>query len=230
MSSSSSVKKTIYLIRHAESEENRRLYALRDAAKDLFYSWRLPRYADVSAASELVNIAAQVDSPVSEFGRAQISFMSKVLLDKQKSAVLDRIEMVAHSPLQRAKDTCFGMLGCLAPETVNHSIQRVVELESLKEKTIPEWVNTSGFVQRLSELELWLSEQPESCIALVGHSQYFKKMLQMDYLIGNCDVIEVTFDPAASSCKWSAIQDVHLCRITKKQDTSESTEGQSGQA
>jgi broad specificity phosphatase PhoE len=240
-------KKTIFLIRHAESEENRRLHALRDAATDLFYYWKMPRSADVTAASELVNVGAQVDSSVSEFGQAQIRHMAQVLLQQQEppqheqppqqeqhppnspsgSSVLSRIQLVAHSPLQRAKDTCLGMLGCLAPSTLSHGIKRVEQVDLLKEKTPAEWViSRSSFHMRLVQLEDWLAQQPEDCIALVGHSQYFKKLLQIDYLIGNCDVVQVTFDPSTTnndsnnndnnnSSKWSELQNVHLCRLVK---------------
>jgi len=41
--------------------------------------------------------------------------------------------------------------------------------------------------------------QPEDVIAVVGHSQYFKSMLSLDYKFGNCDVWELQFEYSAST-------------------------------
>ena len=35
------------------------------------------------------------------------------------------------------------------------------------------------------------SPQPETAIAVVGHSQFFKAMLNLDFKFGNCDVWQV---------------------------------------
>jgi hypothetical protein len=39
-----------------------------------------------------------------------------------------------------------------------------------------------------------LQTQPEETVAVVGHSQYFKAMLGLDFKFGNCDVWQVQFD------------------------------------
>jgi hypothetical protein len=65
------VTKRVYLIRHAESEENRRLASLTKSIKGLG-SLKLPTKDDVMASMELLNVRAQLDSDVSEVGRKQV--------------------------------------------------------------------------------------------------------------------------------------------------------------
>uniref|UniRef100_A0A7S1ZJV2 Phosphoglycerate mutase n=1 Tax=Trieres chinensis TaxID=1514140 RepID=A0A7S1ZJV2_TRICV len=78
---------------------------------------------------------------------------------------------------------------------------RVVELPSLLEKKPEEWIpgNYEPFRRRIEEFERWLGEQPERTVAIVGHSQFFKAMLDLDYKFGNCEVWEMTFDAKAAA-------------------------------
>jgi hypothetical protein len=59
----STTMKTIYLIRHAESEENRRIGSLGKCFSDLG-RFRLPAVKDVTASMGLINLPAQLDSDV----------------------------------------------------------------------------------------------------------------------------------------------------------------------
>ena len=118
------------------------------------------------------------------------------------------MQLVAHSPLLRARQTSEGMLGCVtasspsssfdssSTDTLSPPVKRVEELTCLLEKTPSEWIpgNFGGFAKRMAEFENWVCEQPERSIAIVGHSQFFKAMLELDYKFGNCDVWEVTLD------------------------------------
>lgn len=72
ISSSNNKIKTVYLIRHAESEENRRLGSLKTAFLGLG-KFKLPAKKDVLASMELLNVSAQIDSDVSEIGQQQVS-------------------------------------------------------------------------------------------------------------------------------------------------------------
>lgn len=188
--------KTVYFIRHAESEENRRIAALSRVFRGLG-RLSLPSSADVVASTELMNVAAQVDSNVSDIGAKQISQMGEKLRDV-KFLVSTGIQLVAHSPLLRARETSEGMLGCIAPDTKVDPVNRVVELDLLAEKTPKEWAPGyfSAFKKRISSFEHWLAEQPETTVAIVGHSQYFKAMFGLDFKFGNCDVWQATFHPA----------------------------------
>ena len=204
--------KTIFLIRHAESEENRRLACLSRSMKGITLL-KLPSKSDMKASVQLLNISAQIDSEVSPVGQEQIHQAGEKI--KQDNFVEKMgIELVVHSPLLRARQTSEGMLNCVAPSygTINandsnhseqiskgsrhKSVSRVVELEILKEKTPLEWlpINKETFRKRIEEFEKWLAEQPENVIAVVGHSQYFKSMLGLPKKFKNCDVWSLQFD------------------------------------
>mmetsp|Transcript_13049 Transcript_13049/g.36734 ORF Transcript_13049/g.36734 Transcript_13049/m.36734 type:complete len:293 (-) Transcript_13049:486-1364(-) len=198
---SSPPKKTIFLVRHAESEENRRISALCRTFQSL-KKFSLPKTADVSTSTELLNVSAQVDSDVSEIGANQIAHMGEKLR-KEKFVESSGISLVVHSPLQRARQTSEGMLGCMTASSSDNSLKekradtvsRVTETELLLEKTPAEWTPMyhKTFLKRISDFERWLGEQPEETIALVGHSQFFKAMLGLDYKFGNCEVWKVDF-------------------------------------
>ena len=121
---------------------------------------------------------------------------------KRDDFILKRgIELVAHSPLKRAKQTSEGMLGCCVDKEdgikIAKGVKRVLEIPCLSERTPLEWLPNyhDAYIQRISTFEQWLSQQPEQVIAIVGHSQYFKTMLNMSFKFKNCDVWQITFDP-----------------------------------
>ncbi len=66
--------KTIYLIRHAESDENRRQECLKLSVKGLG-KLKLPKREDVLASMELMNVGAQINSCVSPKGQEQVSWL-----------------------------------------------------------------------------------------------------------------------------------------------------------
>jgi len=222
----SSQKKTIYLIRHAESLENSRMASFKNVAYSLT-RFCLPSSKDVSHAFPLWNMPAHVDSHVSDFGRQQIEHMAAVL-EQSDFVRHHKIQLVAHSPLLRARDTCEGMLKCLAPDMKTDLVEHVVELDLLKERTPLEWMpgNYGSLVKRLRALEDWIVAQPQTIIALVGHSQFFKALLELDYKFGNCDVMEVQFDGAAESQKkkWTDLKEIHLCRLESEEGGEAATE------
>lgn len=203
----SPVFKTVYLIRHAESDENRRLGSLGRILQGCTSLTR-PNKSDLVASIELLNVQAQIDSNVSEVGRRQINQLG-ARLEEENFVEGKGVQLVAHSPLKRARQTSEGMLRCVTsrPDVTTdedstaagakaNSVSRVVELEILKERTPIEWLPTNydAFTKRIASFEKWLGEQPEDVIAIVGHSQYFKSMLGLDYKFGNCDVWELKFD------------------------------------
>jgi len=179
---------------------------------------------DVATSMELLNVGGQIDSSVSKVGEKQIKQIGGTLRQDDFLNVKG-IELIAHSPLERVRQTSQGLLGCVAPRCNESNktipsppagVQRVVELDFLKERTPLEWlpVNHDAFTSRIAQFEQWLGEQPENIIAVVGHSQYFKSMLGLDYKFGNCDVWELKFDPLVQLSHESVKMDVSLAERT----------------
>lgn len=224
------VTKTIYLIRHAESEENRRLACLTRGCKGL-KKLQLPSKDDILGSLELLDVKAQIDSNVSDIGQNQISQLGE-RLSIADFAKEKHIQLVAHSPLKRARQTSLGMLGCVTATTEDSksnddfssegakapTVSRIVQLDILKERTPSEWLphNFDGFTQRIASLETWLGEQPEEVIAIVGHSQYFKSMLGLDFKFGNCDVWEVQLDMTKIEDHDGVKEDVGVSPVEEK--------------
>ena len=198
--------KTVYLIRHAESNENRRRNSLTRCFEQIS-TGEIPSSEDLNASFELLNVPAQLNSDVSEIGAQQIRHMGDRLQDYN---FLEKkgVQLVVHSPLIRARQTCEGLLGCVANksrENLPCCVKRVEELEFLIERQpqeIPQEVilkdvspTSSSFTKRIKDFEQWLVEQPEDTIAVVGHSLHFKSMLNLSFKFKNCEVWVAQFDP-----------------------------------
>jgi len=109
-SSASTAKKKVYLIRHAESLENQRIASMFSCFGDL-KRFSMPKKSEVGECFELLNISANADAPISPLGWQQCEAMKAILYDKDFLKA-QNIELVAHSPLFRAKETCQTLLGC----------------------------------------------------------------------------------------------------------------------
>jgi phosphohistidine phosphatase SixA len=141
---SSTLPKTVYLIRHAESEENRRVGSLKNMFRSVT-AFSLPSSKDVGASLELLHVTGQVDSAVSSIGVRQITSMA-AQLNAANFVETAGVTLVAHSPLERARQTSHGLLGCVENRDTTttsasklvackvDSVQRVHELDTLKEK------------------------------------------------------------------------------------------------
>ena len=202
-SSKSSVqkKKTLYLIRHAESEENRRLASLQTVVASLLQcTW--PSSTHVCAALELMNVCSQIDSPVSTVGKQQINTVRNQMSAKTTNLWLNEInaQAILHSPLQRAKDTCLGLFQ--QPDGSNNHHPIAVPIEEsmlLLEKTPTEWVFPKSFLERLQDFQEHVWNRPEERFVIVGHSQFFKALLKLNFKFDNCDVWKVELCGGSSS-------------------------------
>ena len=181
-------------------------------------SFGLPKTKDITMSLGLINIPKCVNSHVSQLGQQQIEHMAQIL-EQSDFVRANKIQLVAHSPLIRARETCRGLLQCMAPDLKPDHVERVLELDLLLEKTPAEWIpgNLGSLIKRLRAFEEWVAEQPETVIALVGHSQFFKALFELDYKFGNCDVMAVEFNANGGSSpgdrKWSDLKEFHLCGI-----------------
>ena len=196
--------KTVYLIRHAESDENRRRASLTKCFEQIT-TGAIPSTEDLNASFELLNVPAQVNSDVSNIGARQIQHMGD-LLRENKFLEENKVQLVVHSPLVRARQTCEGLLGCVAqPLRKPPCVARVEELDFLVERQpqeVPqEFIlkdvapTSSSFNRRILQFEQWLANQPEDIVAVVGHSLHFKTMLNVSFKFKNCEVWVCQFDP-----------------------------------
>jgi len=122
--------------------------------------------------------------------------------------------LLVHSPLVRAKQTAYGAL--LGPEHIDlqkidgeisgdgfvvKAGVRIQELASLKEvnpaeivaDTVSPWRKQKALDYRIQEFEDWIKSRPEDIIVVVGHSVYFKRMLNLPRAFDNCDVWEAKY-------------------------------------
>jgi broad specificity phosphatase PhoE len=196
--------KTVFLIRHAESDENRRRASLTKCFEQIT-TGAIPSTEDLEASFELLNVPAQLNSDVSNIGAQQIKHMGE-LLRESKFLEENKVQLVVHSPLLRARQTCEGLLGCVAsPLRKPSCVARVEELDFLVERQpqeVPqEFIlkdvapTSSSFNRRIMQFEQWLAKQPEEIITVVGHSLHFKTMLNVPFKFKNCEVWVCQFDP-----------------------------------
>lgn len=207
--------KIIYFIRHAESVENLKHQSLHRVMADLQRA-TIPNPEDVKRIVELLDIASHVDTPVSPTGKHQIKDVAMQL--RQANFVEDsRIALVVHSPLQRAQETAEGLLECRAKQCQAPTVQRVVQLDVLRERTPDEcwipWRKAEYNARRQAFLE-WLIAQPESVVAVVGHSEYFRSLLHLPFKFGHCDVWRAELRPHSRK-KWFGLERLYRSSLSR---------------
>ena len=88
--------------------------------KQLTNNYRLPLKSDIKASVEFLNIHAQIDSDVSPGGKTQITALG-LQISKDDFVSKMGIQLLAHSPLKRARQTSLGMLECVTPSIKEHA-------------------------------------------------------------------------------------------------------------
>ena len=205
--------KTVYLIRHAESLENvaykgaRRLQAA-------YTSRKLPQPYDVVDAFQLMFKMFRpsvTNAALSDFGRHQVEQLHGNLVRDKFWEPLRQDAVIVHSPLQRAKQTAYGALW--GPQHMDDAgppgNENVFELSSLKEVNPAEiiidaltpWARQKTVDYRIHDLEEWIQSRPEDTIVLVGHSVYFKRMLNLPKTFDNCDVWQAKYQTNGEASK-----------------------------
>lgn len=211
-------KKTIYLIRHAESEENVKMHGLQEVGTSLFER-RLPTSDDVNKSMQFIYSGAtgDTDSELSPQGKEQIKELFQILdEDSQKNmhSLINDVDIIGHSPLIRARETCYGAFGL----DKNDEHENVVELACLEEANAWETVvqgRKNTVHKRIEELKVWVENQTDaSTIALVGHSEYFMIMLGISRAekFWNCDVWRVQYQYGG---RWSGLELKHRLSSSK---------------
>lgn len=172
----------VFIIRHAESEENVKIRALCEAIVQL-QSFKLPSWDQVSKIASLLE--CELDSKLSDYGKRQAKDMQMIL--KSCGFWQQEFDLVGYSPMIRAVETC----STIVPETV---FERSERLEILREISPVEQLIKSRVAKKIQDFESWLRSTPASVkkIVLIGHCQYFNSLLGMKTLMRNCDVWQST--------------------------------------
>ncbi|CAK9011578.1 Uncharacterized protein SCF082_LOCUS11153 [Durusdinium trenchii] len=209
------VRKTLFLIRHAESMENEKLGSL----KKFFHSigrLELPEWAHFYHGVSIVGEPSLVDSTLSTKGKKQVERLTEILRE-ENFVDAHGVELVMHSPLIRAAETAKAVFHSMPKETADHFPRFVEPL--IREKFISEWVNLGGLDKRIADFAASLVERSEERIVVVGHSQYFRRMLGQEKKMSNCDVwhVELEIDPASKEHRWVNLRKLHDVQVDDDQ-------------
>ena len=167
-------KKTLYFVRHAESEQN-------VATRDLHAGRQ-------GAARRIIDLGW--DAPLSETGRIQLEH-AKTSAEFKAWKDDAKVELIAHSPYVRAVGTA---RACFEGREIS-------ELECLHERTLSEYFIPWLLDRRIGALRDWLDARPEQRIALVGHGQFFKRCLGAPEVLRNVGVVEVAYENRVFTAK-----------------------------
>jgi broad specificity phosphatase PhoE len=165
-----SEQKTVFLVRHAQSEQNIANSKLKSG--DLSALWTIA--------------ALGYDAPVSATGMAQLESARG---EAEQLASSRSIDLVAHSPYQRAAKTARALFGKTAIP--------MVEVPELHERTVSEYFLPALLDRRIDAVQRWLRTREERVIALVGHGQFFKRALGNADVQNNVEIIECQFDASS---------------------------------
>lgn len=153
--------KSIILIRHAESTNN----VAKNTLKRTLRFERRPRGEEWWQLLSLLSFP--MDTPLSAAGEAMLR-EQRTALDAQNFLSTHRVELVLHSPLQRARNTAAGLFG-------GGSVP-LVEDPSIYEKDLAEHAGLRSLEQRTRSFSASLLARPEKRIVVVGHSAFFRAL------------------------------------------------------
>jgi len=186
-------KLRVVLVRHGESQENVVLDPILSGWEKI-KKFKLPGWKIFTNLFQLPSVwGRNVD--LSENGYEQVKKMKEILGTSKFFETFDP-QVIAHSDLLRAKNTCLGLL------PLHLKTQKDIQtLECLHEQD----PGTSETVmkERFRAFETWLRSLKVERVFVVGHSVYFLKLLKLEQKMANVDVIECTFSLDNQANPWS---------------------------
>jgi broad specificity phosphatase PhoE len=152
-------------VRHAESTENVKIGEFKTGWDRLSSLEGLPSASEMWAGMRLLEF--DTDSELSALGKRQLDDQCARMAESSfiKTA---GIELVVHSPLRRARETCDAVFGSITsgegavPKLVNHDLRECKPMEHMY---------TAPFQARIDRFAQWLAMRDETTIALVGHGE-----------------------------------------------------------
>lgn len=147
-------------------------------------SMSLPSLVQVQSTLSLLRF--EFNAGLSSLGEAQIA---EVLCYFSESNFISKypIDTIVLSPLLRAKET--------GKYLFQDSSIVSIELESLREVTSLEYMNTVTLNSRINEFEEWIRNSPYNTIFVITHSYFLKKLLHIPETVHNCDIWSAIFSP-----------------------------------
>ena len=112
---------------------------------------------------------------------------------------MDSIQLVVHSPLTRARETCRGLF--IPHSSSDEKAISIMEHPQLYERSVKEHIRPSVIKTRIERFVEWLLDREEETIAVVGHSSFFRAMSGIE--ADNCSVWRLTLNEEG---KWSNAQ------------------------
>eukprot|EP00912_Choanoflagellata_sp_UC4_P002047 UC4_evm3s1308 len=189
--------KTLYLVRHAESEENVKVRAVTSG-------WnRTRRFRGFFTPYELLQgirlLACNTNAKLSQAGELQLIEQRRRIDAQNFSAQSVGAEVIVHSPLIRAKRTAYRLFVEGFDKSQVQSPTPVYEIRDLTERKPYEYIFNGPFNNRISRLITWLQKRPEQCLIIVGHGQFFKRMLGVEWKFRNVDIFKTDFEVETGS-------------------------------
>jgi broad specificity phosphatase PhoE len=172
-------RKKLILIRHAESQNNVAKNETRAAWKNMKTLQGFPSVSQLCSAGSLLTVP--MDTDLSPDGEVMVNRLCTVMSESNFIAE-HGIELVIHSHLIRAARTC-GLL-------FRHTDIPIEENELVYEKNISEHLRITDMKRRIDEFIRGICARPETCLVIVGHSAFFRDMLDTDLKMKNCEVRE----------------------------------------
>ena len=210
--------KRLFLVRHAESENNVDKREAKRSLKELFIA---PKREDWQRIGRLVTVP--MNSALSPDGEHMVD-IQRAALERDDFVARHQIELIVHSHLLRAKLTAHGLFGNLASGHVGSktTVTPFIEHPLLFEKNVKETLldktpllggllkttlHVASIEDRIKEVKAWLLARPETTVLVVGHSAFFRNMLGPALVDGatphpdNCDVWYTQLHEDGSCCE-----------------------------
>eukprot|EP01083_Nonionella_stella_P091698 256406_1 len=160
--------KTVFLVRHAQSQNNCDKQHATTAWEQL-KRFQLPTSEQFYGALNMLKF--DMNTPLTETGCKQVEQGSE-WVEKTKFLEENKVDTILASPLQRACSTCHGLFEIQA----NQLGIPIRTCEQIMEQRAAEYV-LYDIRNRTRQFTEWLAHQPENVFVLVSHSIFLRQML-----------------------------------------------------
>ena len=212
----SSIHKTIYCLRHAQSEYNEAIRSPKTWMNRSFWmNWLDPKIRDPSLSQTGIKqtnlMANKLDecSLISQFGieliitsplQRAIDTMYGVLMNQMHTIKANNISILAHHDLREWVDTLsdIGTEKIKLRQMYQHKEQQIdfsmIDNECWWNQNVQNGVKKEtkqSVNERISSFKHWILQREENNILVVGHSRFFKEFVGAMFKMPNCGMMKV---------------------------------------